>query len=767
MTMRRFHPYRTFLAPLLLLGLAGCEQAEPPSQEASSKALIPASTTPSLLSGLLKVATPRVVALPADPDDTERPLSASLDAWRGSSAHLAGTAHYDRGEWIYEDHPWTAYGAALVATPLLYGVLDTLGNLATPADRIPGSLAVVIPQAGAGTLAEEADLSELRLAVRGSQLHVMARTTTMRSPARTALILLFDTGRAGPSLTVPFGSKLKTRAADTAVLVTASGTRITDLVTGSSSDLPSAADPTDYINLLATRLPLARVSRAGGTEVRLVAATGLAEPGAYSLTGGGLAGPVAKVVPRFEEPVQSVYDRLQATALAAKNVDRFFVTVSLDRLRAGDTERLLPGPGYSVRTFLSAENRSSEGGTNGTLRQYGLYVPEGLSDAPAPATLILRGSSMSAHGLAAITPGLFHNLGDDNGAVLIAPCGRSGFDLFQGPTYLDVMQTLDDAKALLPLDPDRLSVAGYSMGGGATYMFAVTQPDLFSGAFGIAALVGGAQPSSSFYSFPDVIPMMSNLLHMPVQIFQGDIDASVPITHGLAAQARLHSLGYRHRFNLLLGNTHFSMGIMNDYSIGARYLKATRRVADPARVVFSRSMSYERAVDTGSGTDLPGEHVSMGIRFDDAWFVQDLEAVDALQGTASVDVRTLARPASVITPLFNVGVDTGPLLGQAASPYKEVAWQLTPIEEEPRNAFDASLSGTSSLSLDLAGMALTAAQPLAATVRTDAATTLRLLLSQGQCLGLPANQPGQVLPGAIELTLAPGEHAIELLPCGP
>jgi pimeloyl-ACP methyl ester carboxylesterase len=765
--MKAFQASKSIFVPLLALGLAACGQSSPLPASPEKALLVPATGTPSLLGRTLEVAEPQVIALAADPDDAERPLSASLAAWRGARAGLAGTAHYDRGEWIYEDYPWTAYGAALVGTPLLYGALDLLGGLTEPAERLPGSLAVAIPQAGAGSLVEEADLSELRLAVRGAQLHVMARTTTMRAPVRTALLLLFDTGRAGPSRAVPFGSRLKTRGADTAVLVTAGGARIVDLVGGGTTDLPSASDPTDYVNLIATRLPLARVSRAGGSELRLVAATGLADTGGYTLAGGGLAGPIAKVVPRFDEPVQSTYDRLQAVALAARTIDRFFVTVSVDRLRAGDSERLLPGPGYSVRTYLVPEARSSEGGTNGSLRQYGLYLPQGVPESPAPATLLLRGSSMSAHGLAAITPGLFQNLGDDNGAVIISPCGRSGFDLFQGPTYLDVMQAIDDARALLPLDPDRFSVAGYSMGGYATYMFASTQPDMFSGAFAIAGPVGGLQPATSLYGFPNVIPMLSNLIHTPVEIFQGDVDVNVPITNALAAVQRLHSLGYRYKFNLLLANTHFSMGIMNDYSIGARYLRATRRVAEPARVVFSRSMSYERAVDTASFTDLPGERVSMGLRFDDAWFVQDLEAVDPVEGTASADVRTLARSASVVTPLLNAGLDTGPLLGQAASPFKEQTWQLDPVDEAPRNAFDASFAGVSSVHLDLAGMALSAAQPLSARIRTDADTRVTLILGQGACLGLPANLPGGFRPGALELSLPPGEHEVELSPCGP
>ncbi|MDP9139387.1 MAG: prolyl oligopeptidase family serine peptidase, partial [Pseudomonadota bacterium] len=500
-------------------------------------------------------------------------------------------------------------------------------------------------------------------------------------------------------------------------------------------------------------------------EVRLVAATGLAAPGNYELDAGGAAGPLAKVVPRFDEPVQSTYDRLQALALAARDIDRFFVTVSLDRMRAGDSEQLLPGTGYSVRTYVTPETRGSEGGTDGILRQYGLYVPLGYSGDPAPATLLFRGSSMSAHGLAAITPGLFQNLGDDNGAIIISPCGRSPFDLFQGPVYLDVLQTLDDASALMAIDPDRLTAAGYSMGGYATYMFAATRPELFAGAFVIEGPVGGNRPATALLSMPDVIPSLVNLLHLPMEIYQGDADANVPIIHALAAVQQLKSSGFRYRFNLLLANTHFSPGIQNDYSIGARYIKGLRRVAAPARVLYSRSMAFERAVDTASNTDQPTAGTSFGLAFDAAWFVHDLQAADPLNGTASIDVRTLARPEGAITPVVTAGVDTGPLTGQAASPFVEQAWQIGAVTDAPRNAFDAHLSGVARVRLDLAGMALSAAEPLTASVRTDSSSVMTLMLAESDCLALPDDVPASNAPGSLALTLAPGDHVIELHPC--
>ncbi len=768
---------RGALALWLAGGLAGCGSSSPAVEmpglagAAGSSSGSAGAPSPDLISSPLRPAPPRVVPLASAPDTGTIPLDASLAAWPGAASHLAGTAHYDHGEWIYEDYPWTAYGAAQADLVVLYELLDTLGNAFEPAQRLPGGLGFLIAQTGAGPLADQADLSELRLAVRGSDVYLLARTTTMTAPVQTALLLLFDTGRAGAAYAVPFGSGLSTSSADTAALVTAGGTRIVDLASGNTlASAPAAADATGYINALETRLPLALVGKPDRSSIRLVAASGLAAAGAYELQSGGSAGPIAKVVPRFDEPVESVFDRRQALALAAHDIDHFFTTVSLDRLRAGSSERLLPGIGYNVRTFVAPEALSSEGGTNGILREYGLYLPQGFADAPTPATLLLRGSSMTAHSLAAITPGLFQNLGDDNGAIMVSPCGRSDLDQFRGPVYHDVLQALGDAQALLPIDPERITVAGYSMGGYATYMFAATQPDRFAGAFVIEGPVGGLQPATSLYQFPDVIPLLANLRYEPIEIYQGDIDADVPVTNALAAVQRLDGLGDRFRFNLLPGNTHFTPGILNDYSIGARYLRATQREAAPARVVYARSMPYEQAVDTGSTTDQPNAGKSTGLQFGDAWFVHDLQAADPVNGTATVDVTSLARPAGTVTPLLTTGIDSGPLGGQTASPFEQLAWQPGPGSGAPRNAMQAQLSGTTHVRFDLAGMALTGTRPLAADIGTDTATTVEWTLTGAACVTLASDgapSPVEYASGSVAVVLAPGQHRISLNPCSP
>jgi pimeloyl-ACP methyl ester carboxylesterase len=532
---------------------------------------------------------------------------------------------------------------------------------------------------------------------------------------------------------VPFGSGLHTSHADTAALVTKAGTHIVDLRTGHVTQAPAVADPSGYINSLETRLPLSLVG--DGADIRMVAATGVVGPGSYALVSKGAAGPLAKVVPRLHEPVQAVYDRGQAVALANHDIDPFFTTVSLARIRDGFSQRLLPGVGYNVRTVLAKRWYSHEGGTEGILRQYGLYLPKGFSwHRPTAATVMFRGSSMTANSFAAISPNLFRELGDDNHAVVISPGGRSAFDLFENATYRDVDSDLHDAETLLPVDRNRLTIAGYSMGGYATYMFAATQPDRFAAAFSVEGPVGGAQPSTASAGLPNVVPALVNLREEPIEIYEGDIDADVPITNGMSAAEKLQRLGFRYRFDVFPGHTHFTAGIIDDYTLGARLLAGARRVVRPAVVDFTRNMTYEHAVDLGGHSDQLEAGHSVGLHFDHAWFVRDLQPRDSHDGIAHIDVRTFARQDRAVRPVQSLGIDPATPDGEVPAVYDEQHWVTGPVMGAIRNGFRADLTGASHVTLDLDGMGLTTARELVGVVRTDGLTTVTLREHGVSCL---------------------------------
>jgi pimeloyl-ACP methyl ester carboxylesterase len=677
----------------------------------------------------LTAARPLVSNLERHPEHAPIHLSKGLADWHGRVAHIAGVSHYDHGEWIYEDYPWTAYGAASPVTLADIEATTKISSLAPLLQRLSQVyFTFASPQAGAGPFVQAADVSQLRVAVRGTSLHVLAQTTTMRAPVTTALLLLFHTGREdGRARVVPFGSGLTTRTADVAVMVTSHGAWIDDLVTGRVRRAPAAADPSGYANTLQTRLPLRLV--AAHDNLRFVAAAGVSAPGSHTFLSSGAGGPIAKVIPRYGAPVQGTADQRQAVALAHHDIDSFRTTVSLRRLRHGFSQRVTSGTGYTVRTYRSPARLSRESGIEGRLQQYGLYLPHLLRThrgGRAPATLVLRGSGYTANSMAAITPGLFRQLGDDNGAVLISPGARSGLSLFEGAAYRDVNQVLRNAGRLVKIDPDRLTVAGYSMGGYGAILFAETQPDRFAGAFDIEGPINTADQLPIALPVPDLTRALANLRYVPTEIYQGDVDVNVALPNGVDLAHRLRALGYRYRLNVFPGHTHYSAGIANDYTYGVRLLKSARRTVRPGVVQLTRNMQLEHDIDLGAGSDLPGRGHSVGLRFNHAWFVRDLQPADRHVGKATAVIRTFARHTEVVHPVTSAGIAAGHH-GELPSAYEAQTWTVTRSGAALRNAFSAHLRGVSRISLMLRQMRLTTRRPLTAVIHSNRHAMLTLV----------------------------------------
>src|SRR5205823_8842219 len=132
----------------------------------------------------------------------------------------------------------------------------------------------------------------------------------------------------------------------------------------------------------------------------------------------------------------------------------------------------------------------------------------------------------------------------------------------------------------------------------------------------------------------------------------------------LAAAQRLAGLGYRYRLNIFPGD-HFTPGIFDDYRVGAAYVRAVQPERHPAEVRFTRSVTFEHAIDTGQYSDAPLAGHSVGMRFDHAWYVHDLVATDQHAGTATIDVRSYAPRDPAHTVVDAQGIDATGGVGDA------------------------------------------------------------------------------------------------------
>jgi predicted peptidase len=100
----------------------------------------------------------------------------------------------------------------------------------------------------------------------------------------------------------------------------------------------------------------------------------------------------------------------------------------------------------------------------------------------------------------------------------------------RGWTLPALAQLLDHAQSTLPVDPDRVYVTGYSMGGHATWMLAQAYPHRFAA---IAPGAGAGDPQEA----------ARKLKHLPVWIFHGQNDEVVPVSYGEGMARALEAAG--------------------------------------------------------------------------------------------------------------------------------------------------------------------------------------------------------------------------------
>jgi S-formylglutathione hydrolase FrmB len=755
-------------------------------------ALAPAAAAQDVTFPIVGTETPRgsgtLTALdPVAP--TAKTLDGRVDDWTGTGPGFAGTVVRSHGELVYTDHLFDAYGAddgrdaeRLEALgPVSEAVPETYRIEALLQNDPAGQFGVDTPpelqyRTNYGDLEREdrADLSEVRVAAGAGETWLLARTTTMASTAESAAVLvLVDTDPAEPAQprSVPFGSGLTTTRAERAVLLHGDGGRVADLVTGAITDLPTGSVATradGWDNAIEARLPT--------DDVRAVAVAA-GRPG-----GEGLAN-VANVAFRTEEPVREWFDKQQALSLHAGTIDPFFAAVEREDLRAGATERWTPGPGYHERVARSDEALSREQGQEGILQPYGVYLPASYrAGTPAPLQLWLHWRGGTAHSAGASVPGMFRDLGEKPGAIVVSPRGRGTSSWYVGRGHRDVEEVWADVHRVFAIDPARRYVAGHSMGGWGSFLMAITHPDWFAGALPASPPVTqGAWTGADFegcdeLQYDEYSPcyiqandgdaraqhtrrLLENLRHTPVAIMHGTADELVPVSGVTRQVERLVQLGYRHRYYLFHTQEHFGPPIWDQWGEGAAYLHRFRRPERPARVTHVRDMPFERAIERVNSGGL-----ALDFSFDTNHWLRALEPADATDGQAFVDATSKALPETAPLTVPEAGGPAGPT---QAGPYTMTGlrWEANPLATLPKaeNALTATLRGARAVRFDTAASGLDTARPLRAEITTEHA--LELALEGDWGTSPSATVDGAAVPvvvegGALKLAVPAGSHTV-------
>lgn len=429
-------------------------------------------------------------------------------------------------------------------------------------------------------------------------------------------------------------------------------------------------------------------------------------------------------------------------------------------------------------------------------REYGVNLPAtvGASDERLPLTTFLHGSSgapdATNHLYASVMPGLTRDFGERLGGIVVFPKDRQipGRDAYYGSpdtpgvfagwwvadSLMELQEVWKDAIATFDVDEDRQYLTGYSMGGIAAYVLPALMPDRFAAVHVIAGIVmddqhypGLGYPFQTFVGSAEfsVLRVIPNLRHVPVSIFAGAADMNTPWAENVEPVRQLHELGYRHRFYTFPWE-HFGHGVMDEWAEASRYLADAERVRHPARVVHVRDMVVEQQVERG----IWREPVDSGAEFsfDHAFWVRELVAADDESGRATIDARSLAVSEPPYRTRLEVGGPTAP--GQTG-PYvmEGLAWETAESPTTPQNSFTASLSGATSVRLELGEMLISSGEAITAEVEADREVRLRLHGDWDVAPAVTVNGAtidASLIDGLLEIPLGSGSNDLAIRPSG-
>jgi predicted peptidase len=212
------------------------------------------------------------------------------------------------------------------------------------------------------------------------------------------------------------------------------------------------------------------------------------------------------------------------------------VVCALCAALAQDADRAVAqlGPPTSVETSVVL--------TDGTTLRYGIIAPDG--DEPRPLVLVLHPGDRGEY------------YGSSFMQAIVEPALRSWNAVMVAPDVPDrswstarseraVLALIEHVRAQQPVDPARVLVTGFSMGGAGTWYLAGRQPELFTGAI----VMAGSPRDVDF-----------DAVSMPVYILHSPDDQVVPFEGAEEAYRELSERGHAVELRVLPGLSHYMMG---------------------------------------------------------------------------------------------------------------------------------------------------------------------------------------------------------------
>jgi pimeloyl-ACP methyl ester carboxylesterase len=619
-----------------------------------------------------------------------------------------------------------------------------------------------------------------RVAIGLTDTHTWWRVdwNTLQDPSVPIALFAFDTGPARVGTEHwPAGARVRSAGIDFALLISAAGAWLFDLISQTATAVRHTADR-DARSFVA-QVPRELVEPEGTWTVRLVA--GLANAAGNGFEDvpperGAQSGQPNVYNIGFRSHEQELVrhnfwmDQAQASALAEGDVSQFSLAVDWAELASGTTTDEPVVTGMSTRWYVSsvelgqgiadADLLSTEPQFLGRVQPYSVCLPKTFEPGQKlPLTLLLHSIAMGKNQFAAVNPGLLEQICDGRDSVVATPLGRGPACWYLDEGELDLWEVWARVAEQLGTDPNRTVIAGFSMGGYAAYRLSLTYPTVFSQAVVLAGppacgvrllpqvgMAADLDPDSHCAREGETWPLLRNARWLPFVIVHGLLDELVPIFSVVPQVLRLDRLGYRYRFTLYPAEDHIVLAAQGKFGDAVAHMGTAIRQADPGHITYAWYPQLQRH--------------DLGIGPDTVWWLSGLRAdpqIASRRGeVAVVDARSYARP----DPRHRSHRRAGALLNFNPTPggYVERVWRFGPAREaQPR--LTLRLTGVAALTIDTARAGLAAFARSTITVQTD--STVEITLD-----GLPSST-GVRIDGARTgrtVTVEPGRHRITLAP---
>ena len=208
---------------------------------------------------------------------------------------------------------------------------------------------------------------------------------------------------------------------------------------------------------------------------------------------------------------------------------------------------------------------------DGTEYRYQVYIPRNFQRSTAlPIILALHGGGeYGRDGLLQTDGGLAHAIrqhADRFPAIVVfpqsPPGGTPGFQAFGERIAL---AALDKSMAEFNADRSRIYLTGLSMGGNGAWYLAYHHVDRFAALVVVCGFVGDFLGATSGVHYPAIVPTSSSdpyaaiaqrVSRLPIWIFHGDADQTVPVEVSRRMAAALRAIGADVQYTELPGVGH-------------------------------------------------------------------------------------------------------------------------------------------------------------------------------------------------------------------